>query len=51
MRAAELLVDAAKLVATTRNADHGPVRKNMGLVAKLWSAYFGIEVAPAVVTS
>ena len=47
MTAAQVLVKAAKLVATTGNTDHGPVRKNMGLVAELWSAYFGIGVAPA----
>ena len=47
MRAAELLVEAAKLVATTRNADHGPARQNLGLVAKLWSAYLGTDIEAA----
>ena len=44
MRAAELLVEAAKLVAVERNADHGPARQNLGLAAKLWSAYLGTPI-------
>ncbi len=47
MTAAQVLAEAAKLVAIERNADHGPARQNLGLVAKFWSAYLGSPIEAA----
>ena len=51
MTAAQVLVEAAKLVAVERNAQHGTARQNLGLVAKLWSAYLGVPIEAADVAA
>lgn len=46
----EILDEAKKQVTGKRETDYGRPEDNFGIIAKLWSAYTGMEITPTDVT-
>lgn len=47
MKARDILIEAASLVAGDRSETHGPVERNHDNIAALWNAYLTIRREPA----
>lgn len=46
MNADDILATAANLVGGSRHEAHGDKHECFALIARLWSAYFGIDITP-----
>ncbi len=47
MKARDILIEAASLVAGDRSETHGPAKQNHDNIAVLWNAYLAIRREPA----
>jgi hypothetical protein len=42
----QVLLEAAELVDGDRAKHYGPPERNLGVTARMWSAYLGVDVTP-----